>query len=59
MFCMMSDDDGHWYVIPVDKKREFLDATSEPYEELPEWASAVGGDPSLVSFDSYRIFGRH
>jgi hypothetical protein len=58
-FCLICDDDGHWYVIPVGRKRDFLDAVSKPYVELPAWAISVGGDPSLVSFEGYRIFERN
>ena len=61
-YCIVDDDDGHHYVIPVDKEEEWSDwvesATNywnemkydEEEPELPEWADSIGGCPSLVKF---------
>lgn len=64
-YVLIPDDDGHWYVIPVDKQDEFfkwvdsiVDAINDPelrYPEKPEWADEVGGAPNLVEFSDYVI----
>jgi hypothetical protein len=56
-FILTSDDDGHWYVIPADKQKEF-DTAIENFDEvgsLPDWAKEVGGSPSRVTFTGYKI----
>lgn len=45
-FELVSDDDGHDYVIPYGKRdewNEFLDDPEMPYIELPVWAVEVNG----------------
>lgn len=71
-WMLVQDDDGHWYVIPRDREADWdaWMAAPEPDLDLPEdqidytawnapdWAEAVGGAPSLVTFlpdGSYRI----
>lgn len=56
MYRLTTDNDSHWYVIPVAKGDEwesFLDDRDDP--EAPEWAVRIGGSPSLVSFEHYFI----
>lgn len=56
LFILTSDDDGHWYVIPKAKEREFsawVDRCGD--EEPPDWCESVGGSPSLVEFEKWRI----
>ena len=63
--ALVSDDDGHHYVIPRDKETEFemwltaVTAYWSPYSrsqhqgevpDKPMWADEVGGSPSLVEF---------
>jgi hypothetical protein len=60
MYQLVSDNDEHWYVIPTEHDREwadFLDIDSDDERSwtVPEWACPVGGSPSLVIFDSYRL----
>jgi len=58
MYTLVSDDDGHWYVIPVAKQSEFtkwLNSDDAQDGVSPEWAEAVGGAPCLVWFPSYVI----
>lgn len=54
MWCLTSDDDGHWYVIPVTMQDEFGEYLAKVYHggdpEPPTWARQVGGSPSLVHF---------
>lgn len=61
MYCIVSDDDGHDYVIPKDRRKDWESWVEDPesaYRELPEWADPIGGSPSLVVFPSYNIEGR-
>ena len=61
--CLVSDDDGHWYVVPVEHKDAFhrwvqavgffWEQESEGDEPArPEWAQEVGGSPSRVEFEN-------
>lgn len=61
-FKMVSDDDGHRYVVPVEKVEEF----GRWVEAGPYWEGwqgedfndyAIGGAPSLVTFESPRTDG--
>lgn len=55
---LVEDDDGHWYVIPRSKLKEFHTWLSREEAELggtPEYAKRVGGSPSLVSFRDFEI----
>ncbi len=56
-YILTSDDDGHWYVIPADKLREFGEAVSafDDTGDIPDWADPVGGSPCRVKFKGYRI----
>lgn len=67
-YVLVSDNDGHHYVVPADKQREAddyfaavsrywepgSDHDGEPPAE-PEWLVAVGGAPSRVRFTGFRI----
>lgn len=49
------DNDGHWYVIPVAKQREWskwLDIPSDDERawDAPDFAKPVGGSPIRVTF---------
>jgi hypothetical protein len=58
MYCLVQDNDAHWYVIPVQNREEWYDwLEQDPYEasEQPEWAVSVGGSPNLVEFHNYTI----
>ena len=59
-YTLTTDNDGHWYVIPVDKHKEWntwlnIDPDDERSWDAPDFAKSVGGAPSLVTFDSYEI----
>lgn len=61
-FCIVSDDDGHNYVIPAGKKEAWDrfcdgDKTDGNYElgDLPEWATELGYPPCYVTFTDWRI----
>lgn len=64
-YCLIQDDDAHWYVIPAKK----LKATESYFRKVyhfwhdgkgdlppePSWLVRVGGSPSSVKFTSYVI----
>ena len=54
-YCLVSDDDGHWAVIPAYRIDEFYDWLDTVGEEEPDWIDWVGGAPSLVTFENYEI----
>jgi len=65
MYCFIPDNDGHWYIIPADKRRETYDYfeklysyweympedEDEPIE--PEWINKIKVGISYVTFPSY------
>jgi hypothetical protein len=58
-YMLITDDDGHWYIIPSLKGNDwytFLEDPEMPYKALPSWAKPVGGSYALVTFDEYHIF---
>lgn len=59
-FILVTDNDGHHYVIPEAKLIRWevwcnIPSDDERSWEPPDFAEAVGGSPSLVSFPSYTI----
>lgn len=43
-YCLVSDDSGHDYVIPTNKRNEWYDFDFEDYDfNLPDWAIRVEG----------------
>ena len=55
-FFLSTDNDSHWYVIPVECREDWeafcdLDPDSEAAWTSPDWAVAVGGPPDLVTFE--------
>lgn len=65
MYQIVGDDDGHWYVIPVDRRKEFEDWLDAIYQhelddegnrnwDRPDWARLIDG-PQSLRFDSYEI----
>ena len=57
-YRIVMDDDGHWYVIPADREREFTEwLESGLVDEAPDFVIGIGGSPSEVTFTSPRIFG--
>jgi hypothetical protein len=62
-FILISDDDGHWYVCPADKRLEavahfeavdrYWSPDNDPEGDPPEyldWLEPVGGAPWRVTF---------
>jgi hypothetical protein len=66
-YCLIQDDDGHWYVIPKDKQEsayKYFEAIYKYYDDMPEdedepeqpkWLDEVGGAISNVVFSDYKI----
>jgi hypothetical protein len=57
---MVQDDSGHWYVIPARKQMAFCAWVESFWDDgesgtQPDWAERVGGAPSLVEFQEYKI----
>ena len=53
---LAEDDDGHWYVIPRSRLKDFYNWLSSDESGIePDWAKRVGGSPSLVSFVEFEI----
>jgi hypothetical protein len=57
-YCIVQDNDSHSYVIPVERLADWSVWLQSEDAELglcPAWADEVGGCPSRVVFESYRI----
>lgn len=64
MYCLVQDNDSHWYVIPAGKKEEawtYFDEIDRLWDDQDQWPERpsfldeVGGSPSLVYFTDYVI----
>lgn len=58
-FFLSMDNDGHWFIIPVERRDEWndwidLDQSDEASWDVPEWADDLNGSPSNVIFHSYQ-----
>jgi hypothetical protein len=54
---LVSDDDGHDYVIPADKQRawyDFLNSEAAELGELPEWAERLQLSPNCYTFTDWQ-----
>lgn len=58
-WCLTNDDDGHWYVIPADRKDDFEHWVYETSVDTlqPSWIWNVNGHPNNVTFTAPEIFG--
>lgn len=59
-YVLLSDNDGHWYVVPEENMAEFsnwleLDPDNPDSWEPPGVCEQVGGAPNLVRFKNYVI----
>lgn len=59
-YILTQDNDCHWHVIPLERENHFnkwleLDSGNEESWNVPGYAVRVGGCPSLVKFQMYRI----
>lgn len=59
-FKLVSDNDGHWWIVPEDTVEDMLQHIADEYDEveepfpMPERAVAVDG-PEAVKFATYSI----
>lgn len=56
-YCLVSDDDGHDYVIEVEHRDEWYELDDDAINDGPSWAWQVGGAPNQVTFTNPEIFG--
>ena len=54
-YCLIIDDDGHWYLVPFERKQEaeeILDSIADYWEsdiddnncpEMPDWLKRIDG----------------
>ena len=58
-YCLVQDNDGHWFVIPDENFHDwlmYLEGFTEEYDpDEPEWVIRVRGAPSNVKFTKFRI----
>jgi hypothetical protein len=61
-YMIVSDDDGHYYVIPTRYEHAWnawRACITDDYDfwdgQVPKYADPIGGSPTLVHFDSYSI----
>lgn len=54
-YKIRDDDDGHWYLVPVQREDDFMDA-EEP-DTVPD-VIPINGPVSLVTFENPRIDGK-
>lgn len=54
-YYLDSDDDGHWYVVPLSRRAEFSAWLDSPDAAPPPGVVEVGGSPSLVRFPSFQL----
>lgn len=56
-YCLASDDDGHWYVIPAEKRDEWENWVQMPEStdyEAPSYAIPVDGHPTWITFERWK-----
>jgi hypothetical protein len=58
MFQIAQDDDGHLYVIPANRAKDFERWCWSEKVELPKWALCVNGPIGLVTFPEFDLRGR-
>lgn len=56
-YCIVSDDDGHNYVIDASHVDEWYELDDDQINAGPEWAWLVGGSVNQVTFTNPLIFG--
>ena len=60
-YKLLSDDDGHDFVVPVEQEKAFdlwLQSVYDPMCEdlpMPEGVQSIGGSPSLLTFTDPQI----
>jgi hypothetical protein len=58
-FLLDNDDDGHWYLIPVELHQQFTEyVCGEREMDLPDGVMALGSGPTTVTFEMPEYFGK-
>lgn len=57
-YYLDSDDDGHWYVVPLEQRRAFSRWLDCPDSDPPPGVVDIGGSPSMVIFPAFRLEGQ-
>ncbi len=52
---LVQADDGHWYLIPANRRERWDVWKGSGNSAVPTWATRVNGPPDLVEFDSYVV----
>ena len=54
MYCLAHNESGDWFVIPADKAQDWENwLYSENCDDVPEYATYIGGYPNLIKFDRW------
>jgi hypothetical protein len=53
-YCLVTDGDCHWYIIPSDRLNDWMKWESSD-EIVPGYATPIGGAPNLVTFTDPKI----
>ena len=61
-YFLDSDDDGHWYLVPCDRRAEWFEwheipSDDEPSWDVPEFAYRLNGSPNEVAFENPIVDG--
>jgi len=54
-YYLDTDCSGHWYIIPVVRYDEFVKWVESEEPNTPEYAIAVNGSPTRVTFENPKI----
>lgn len=57
-YAIVSDDDGHDYVIEANHRDEFFELDDDAINDGQSWMWSIGGAPSQVTFAEPEIFGK-
>lgn len=54
-YYLDNDDDGHWYVVPLEQRATFNEWLTKDEAETPPGVVAIGGPPSGVTFTDFTL----
>ena len=62
-YCLRSDGDGHNYIVPVSRLKEWDEWSEIPSEDerawdVPNYAHSLGGWPGQIHFENPTIDGK-
>jgi hypothetical protein len=56
-YCIVTDDDGHTFVIEAEHEDEWFTLDDDQINAGPSWAWQVSGSTNQVTFTNPLIFG--